>query len=115
MISAEIRKKNTPDWGYFELVMKPVEKKQLFKKVTDIEDNFKTINIKGYVPFPMKGGYKRSFLEDDEKGETFFKNQKEWHSRYISEEYGAEIFSIYTDGFFVLRKSYYEDVRGEKS
>ncbi|MGI6393575.1 MAG: hypothetical protein ACOX2F_02395 [bacterium] len=117
MISSEIRKENTPDWGFFEFVMKPVKKKELFKNITDIKDEFKTINIHGYIPFPMKGGYKRSFFENnnDETGQEFFKSQKEWHSRYISKTWGAEIFSVFKDGFFVLRSSYYEDVRGEKS
>jgi len=114
MISAEIRKESTPEWGFFELVMKPVEKKKIFDTTAQSFDEFEPIKIRGFYPFPIKGASYNK-IDKDDISDNYQLENNERHSKYISKKWGAEIFSIYNDGFFVLRKSYYEDVRGEKS
>lgn len=89
--------------GYFELIMKPVEKKKIFYSTAEIIDYFKPIKISFDDIFPVVGGLK---YDQDDVSINYSIESDERHSLYITKDWGYEIFSAFTDGFFILRKSY---------
>lgn len=89
--------------GYFELIMKPVENKKIFYSTAEIIDYFKPIKISFDDIFPVVGGLK---YDQDDVSINYSIESDERHSLYITKDWGYEIFSAFTDGFFILRKSY---------
>lgn len=89
--------------GYFELIMKPVENKEIFYSTAEIIDYFKPIKISFDDIFPVVGGLK---YDQDDVSKNYAIENNERHSLYITKDWGYEIFSAFTDGFFILRKSY---------
>lgn len=96
------REKHLED-GYFEFVMKPVENKKIFYSTGEIIDSFKPIKISFDDIFPVVGGLK---YDQDDVSKNYSIESDERHSLYITKNWGYEIFSAFTDGFFILRKSY---------
>ena len=89
--------------GYFEFVMKPVESKKIFYSTAEIIDSFKPIKISFDDIFPVVGGLK---YDQDDVSKNYAIGNDERHSLYITKNWGYEIFSAFTNGFFILRKSY---------
>ena len=89
--------------GYFELIMKPVENKQIFYSTGEIIDSFKPIKISFDDIFPVVGGL---VYDQDDISKNYSIGNDERHSLYITQNWGYEIFSAFTNGFFILRKSY---------
>ena len=89
--------------GYFELIMKPVENKEIFYSTAEIIDYFKPIKISFDDIFPVVGGFK---YDQDDVSKNYAIENNERHSLYITKDWGYEIFSAFKDGFFILRKSY---------
>lgn len=105
MITNREENSKVPDVGFFEFLMKPLPDKERVP-YQNLESSFRPLEVRSLNPFPIVGNHSK----DEPRNKNIKIWPNEWHSCYIHPRL-HHIFSFFTNGFFMLRASYFEDLK----